>query len=109
MPRDLCRRRLPTSAQSSGAPALRQSPRHLQSAFDFVSGLLKAVSPQLGAGQCRAFDERLELGPLNGLVHADQVPILRKAAIHTGNDVFLADQSREILDAPGDELRMLDD
>src|SRR5262245_28105356 len=72
-------------------------------------GGLRVPRPELDSGQRGAVDQRLQLGPLNRRVHANQIPVLRKAAVRARDDVLLADQPGEVLDPPRDQLRVLDD
>src|SRR5438132_1303683 len=60
------------------------------------------------ATNSRSIDQRFGLRPLARRVYANLVPILRKAAVHTDDQVLLADHAGEVLDPPGDEFRMLD-
>src|SRR5215470_4797456 len=64
-------------------------------------------APQLLAGEARAFDQCLELGPHDGRMNAAMERALREAAVGPGDHVLAPQQTREPYDPLGDELRML--
>ncbi len=59
-------------------------------------------------GETGTLGERFQLGPLHTGMNADDIIALRESAIRAGNHVLTADQISEILDAPCNELRVLD-
>src|SRR5687767_9817354 len=67
----------------------------------------RSAPPERLTRQSRALGECLQLGPLDARVAADLVPVLGEAAIHAGDQVLLSHHAREVLDAPGDQLRVL--
>ena len=72
--------------------------------------MASAPSPQLLAGEARAFGHRFELGPDHRGVDFGLVGRLRReAAIGAGDDVLAPDQLGEAHQPFGDQLGMLDD
>src|SRR5215471_1317803 len=65
------------------------------------------LPPEFFTRQRGAFRQRAKLRPLDLRMDADHVPTLRESAICAGDDVFLANHTRVVLDAPRDQLRML--
>src|ERR1051326_3236114 len=73
----------------------------------FLRGLL-APAPQFLGGEPRALSQRLELGPLDGRMHALMGRLLGKAAIGARDHVLAADEFGKSDNTLADQLRMLD-
>src|SRR4051812_37280013 len=79
-----------------------------QEAFPSMLSGRALATPERFAGERGALGQRFELGPLDGRADADLVPVLGEAAIYASDQVLLADDAGEVLNPPGDELRVLD-
>src|ERR1700680_4862494 len=80
--------------------------RHFRSPSN--SSRTRLSSPKFFAGNSRALGHGLQLRPHDRGVYSPVELLLREAAIRAGDDVLAADQPRELEDAFGNKLRMLD-